>query len=287
MPRKKNRETQGSPLMQRPAAIPSIPVVNSFSFRHSVQVNMGWDLRLDPINEAEIGAVTGYGSSVVEAKKDAYRKAITVLMQYAQTHDFGREPQYSNEYRMVLLRIAEHKAFIDEYSEVNCIGYGGIFPWYPSGDYIQIDAKDRQKSNPKFAEFLKQLQSWANGRLYSYSTGGGYWFSIPAYSFGKTIHEAHLLYLQKVAVQLALLIRRETDLQKLYDCREAAGKLDVMMGELKARIVKASTNSQLALQDILEPEKSWKAAPQYVPCELENTNLNPLEYPSYPPLDEA
>jgi hypothetical protein len=86
-----------------------------------------------------------------------------------------------------------------------------------------------------------------------------------AWGFGASDLEAKYYQYHSIAQQLALRIRRETDEKKRADLQEASTLLADMMQKQFTKVVTEQTTwkeTQQALQDILDPETSWREAPK-------------------------
>jgi len=222
----------------------------------------------DQYNEMQLcNVVSGYGETVAEAEKDAHRRAITVVTEFIQSRSCSEFPLDHNDFNLALLALAQHKAFVEEYSENVRAGYGGVFPqngYPPFGgelrDYISID---------------RSHERWTfNGTIV-----GGYPFSCPAYAYGKTRADARYAYLTKVASMLAVLIRREKNEDRLFDLNEAAAKLTDLLEGAKVDMTDYAKLYRQPLQDVLNPEMSWKTAPQHVAGEVPKEVLDSKKPP--------
>jgi hypothetical protein len=88
---------------------------------------------------------------------------------------------------------------------------------------------------------------------------------IYAWGFGGSEKEATYYRYHSVAQQLALKIRRETDEKARAQLQEAAQLLDDIMRDQFTLVAKEQATwkeTQQALQDIVDPEASWREAPQ-------------------------
>ncbi len=178
--------------------------------------------------------VIGHGETPDAAERDAYTQAIVCIQQHLISTDFRGWMSQPYAY---LFEIVKLQTYLDEYATGKC-GYGHIWPSHlHTRDYVERDAK------PPFV------------------FAGPFGASIPAYAYAGTLEEARRLFLQRVAIQLALRLRQESDPRNKTDLMEMSGKLTDLQERALPQAVAADPKIAQAMQNVLHPDLAWKHAP--------------------------